>query len=276
MMPQRDRTQDASPVDEHGAEGSDMAWPIRFVGVSKRYGDLDVLRGVDLGFRAGRVSAVLGPNGAGKTTLLKILLGLVRPDEGEVRLRGAPVNGDATYRGELGYMPQLPRFPGNLSARDLAALLDDLRDFAGRPDEDLVEAFGLAADLDKPFRSLSGGTRQKVNAALAFRYGAPVLVLDEPTAGLDPVAARMFKDKVRAERSAGRTVLLTSHDLGQVQAMADDVVFLLEGRVHYAGSLPALLERTGHPDLEGAVAALLTGGDGPEPGPGVPRLEMVR
>lgn len=256
------------------------SWPIQFVGVGKRYGGLDVLRGVDLRCRAGRITAVLGPNGAGKTTLIKILLGLVRPDCGEVRLRGLAVDGDPGYRESLGYMPQLPRFPVSSSARELTALLDDLRDFRGMPDEELVAGFGLGAELDKPFRALSGGTRQKVNAALAFRYGAPVLVMDEPTAGLDPVAARVLKDKLRRVRAEGRTVLLTSHDLGQVQAVADDVTLLLEGRVCYSGSLHALLEGTGWDDLEGAVAALLGGAN--EEGvrlaaPGLePRLEIVR
>jgi Cu-processing system ATP-binding protein len=125
------------------------------------------------------------------------------------------------------------------------------------PDEELLDALKLTPELDKPFRALSGGTRQKVNAALAFRFGAPVLVLDEPTAGLDPVAARVLKNKVRRERDRGRTVLLTSHDLGQVASLADDVVFLLEGSVRFAGPLAQLLEHTGHDDLEGAVAELL-------------------
>ena len=238
---------------------------VRFEGVEKRYGRLPALRGVDAVFEPGRVTAVLGPNGAGKTTLMKTLLGLVRPDTGRVRVGGHVVDGDAGYRAALGYMPQLPRFPGNLSARELAALMADLRAFRGTPDEELVHAFGLAPDLERPFRTLSGGTRQKVNAALAFRFAPPVLVLDEPTAGLDPVAALVLKAKVQRERERGRTVLLTSHDLGQVEALADDVVFLLDGRVRFAGALDALLATTGHADLESAIASLLLH----------PRLEIV-
>jgi Cu-processing system ATP-binding protein len=238
---------------------------VRFQGLEKRYGPLEVLRGVDADFRPGRVGAILGPNGAGKTTLLKCLLGLVRPDRGRVEVGSAEVDGDAEYRRAIGYMPQLPRFPGNLSGRELTALLADLRDFDGVPDEELVEALALAGELDKPFRTLSGGTRQKVNAAVAFRFGTPVLVLDEPTAGLDPVAARVLKEKVRRERDRGRTVLLTSHDLGQVETLADDILFLLDGRVRWAGPMQALLAATGEADLEGAVAALLLH----------PRLEVV-
>ena len=231
--------------------------PLRVHGARKRYGTLDVLRGVDLEPAAGRVTAVLGPNGAGKTTLLKIILGLVRADDGLVEVAGQPVAGDAQYRHGLGYMPQLPRFPGNLSARELTEMLDDLRGFTGDADEELLDAFSLHDELDKPFRTLSGGTRQKVNAALAFRYRPSVLVLDEPTASLDPVASRSLKEKVRRERDSGRTVLLTSHDLGQVQALADDVVFLLEGSVRFRGTLTRLLALTGHTDLEGAIATLM-------------------
>ncbi|MEQ9568554.1 MAG: ABC transporter ATP-binding protein [Longimicrobiales bacterium] len=238
----------ATPLPAHAVHVRD---------VHKRYGPLEVLRGVDLAPGPGRVTAVLGPNGAGKTTLLKAILGLVRPDRGRVEVNGVPVGRDAGIRHAIGYMPQLPRFPGNLTPRELTSLLDDLRAFDGVPDEELADAFGLASEADKPIRTLSGGTRQKVNAALAFRYETPVLVLDEPTASLDPVAARVLKGKVRRVRDAGRTVLLTSHDLGQVQAVADDVVFLLEGRIAFRGSLERLLAATGHADLEGAIATLM-------------------
>ena len=236
--------------------GEHPVW-IRMEGIGKRYGRRPVLRDVDVCFRPGRVTALLGPNGAGKTTLLKMLLGLVRPDDGRVRVGGEPVAHDPAYRSEIGYMPQLPRFPDNLTGRELAAMLDDVRDFRGTADESLVEAFGLEAELDKAFRTLSGGNRQRLNAALAFRYGASVLILDEPTAGLDPLAARVLKDRIRAERDEGRTVVLTSHDLGDLEALADDVVFLLDGIVRFEGEVAELLEATGEADLEGALAHLL-------------------
>ncbi|MFQ5538134.1 MAG: ABC transporter ATP-binding protein [Gemmatimonadota bacterium] len=227
-------------------------------GVRKRFGSLEVLRDVNLDFTRGRVTSVLGPNAAGKTTLIKMILGLVRPDEGEILFDGVRVNGSSEYRRSIGYMPQLPRFPGNLTGRELAEMLDDVRDFHGSPDESLVEAFGLTTEMAKPFRALSGGTRQKLNAALAFRYDGDVLILDEPTAGLDPVASRILKDRVDRERQDGRTILLTSHDLGQLTALTDDVVFLLDGAVHFTGSLEDLLATTGEPDLEGALAHLMT------------------
>jgi Cu-processing system ATP-binding protein len=238
--------------------GDNPVW-VRVQGIRKTFSVRPVLDDVDVCFRPGRITAVLGPNGAGKTTLLKMILGLVRPDDGWVSVGDRRVNGDAGYRRDIGYMPQLPRFPENLSGWELAAMLDDLRGFAGAPDESLLDAFTLRPEMDKPFRTLSGGNRQKLNAALALRYGAGVLILDEPTAGLDPVAARVIKERVRAERDRGCTVLLTSHDLGQLEALADDVVFLLDGVVRFEGEVVALLATTGQTDLEAAIASLIQG-----------------
>lgn len=236
--------------------GEHPQW-IRMEGISKRFGPLQVLDDVDVCFRPGRVTAVLGPNGAGKTTLLKMLLGLVRPDEGNITIGDTTLNGDPAYRENLGYMPQLPRFPQNLTGTEIAAMLDDVRGFEDAPDETLVRDFGLEAEMGKPFRTLSGGTQQKLNAALALRYRAEVIVLDEPTAGLDPVASRVLKERVRWESERGRTVLLTSHDLSQLQSLADDVVFLLDGRVRFEGEIQDLLEATGQDDLEAAIATLI-------------------
>ena len=239
--------------------GDHPVW-VRLEGVSKRFGALEVLRDVDVCFRPGRITAVLGPNGAGKTTLLKMILGLAHPDDGAVTLGEGRVGADAAYRADVGYMPQHPRFPQNLTGWELVAMLDDVRGFEGPADESLLDAFGLRPEMDKPFRTLSGGNQQKLNAALAFRYGAGVLVLDEPGAGLDPVAARVLKERVRAERDRGCTVLLTSHDLGQLQALADDVVFLLDGQVRFEGEVADLLASTGETELEGAIAALILQG----------------
>lgn len=238
--------------------GDHPVW-VRISGVTKRYAGRTVLSDVDVCFRPGRVTAVIGPNGAGKTTLMKALLGLVRPDAGVLRMGDEVLTGTALYRRQVGYMPQLPRFPGNLTGHELAAMLDDLRGLRGKPDERLVEDLGLRSEMDKPFKALSGGNRQKLNAALAFRYETAVLVLDEPTAGLDPVAARVLKERIREERDDGCTVLLTSHDLGQLQALADDVVFLLDGEVRFEGELGQLSEVTEEVDLEAAIAALILG-----------------
>ena len=252
-------------------------------GITKAFAERTVLDGVDLVFHPGAVTALLGPNGAGKTTLLKSILGLVRPDRGSIRVAGAPTDAAGVYRHALGYMPQLPHFPPHMTGRELAAMLDDLRDFEDRPDEELVDAFDLRHDLDKPFRTLSGGTRQKVNAALAFRHGAPILILDEPTAGLDPIAALALKEKIRYTRAGGRTVVVTSHNLGELESVADRVVFLHEGHVRFDGPLETLLESTGRNTLEEAIADLMRGEPGrSDPAPAgrpassKPRMEIVR
>ena len=223
----------------------------------KRFGAVEVLRGVDLRIARGRVTAIVGPNGAGKTTFIKALLGLTRPDAGTLTFFGAPVAGDDAYRARIGYMPQIARFPENLTGHELLALLRDLR---GNPpvDERLLERFSLGDALRKPLRVLSGGTRQKINAAAAFLFAPPCFVLDEPTAGLDPIAAGVLKERIREERAAGNTVILTTHIMSEIDELADDVVFLLEGRVAFSGALSALKRSAGHDHLERAIAELMT------------------
>jgi Cu-processing system ATP-binding protein len=226
-------------------------------GLRKRFGAVEVLRGVDLRIARGRITAIVGPNGAGKTTFIKALLGLTRPDSGTLTFDGAPIAGDDAYRAHIGYMPQIARFPENLTGRELLALLRDLR--SDPPvDERLLEQFALDDALDKPLRVLSGGTRQKINAAAAFLFAPSCYVLDEPTAGLDPIAAGVLKRRIHAERVAGRTVILTSHIMSEIDELADDVVFLLDGRVAFTGELAALKRSAGHDHLERAIAELMT------------------
>jgi Cu-processing system ATP-binding protein len=228
--------------------------------LEKRFGALQVLRDLDLAMGRGRVTAIVGPNGAGKTTLIKIILGLTRADSGSVRVDGRPVATDDSYRARIGYMPQIGRFPENLSALDLMALLRELRGADGSVDEELIDRLRLADELRKPIRTLSGGTRQKVNAVLAFLFRPEILILDEPTVGLDPISSGIVKDKILAERGAGRTVVLTSHIMSDLEELADDVAFLAEGRVGYAGTLFDLKRITCQNNLERAVAAMMTWG----------------
>ena len=233
---------------------------IEIDGLLKRYGKLPVLRGVDLRVERGRVTAVVGPNGAGKTTLIKAVLGLAHPDGGRIAVDGVVLDGGVDYRARIGYMPQIARFPENLTGADLLALLKDLRGDAGAGalDEELIGRFGLGPELDKPLRTLSGGTRQKVNAAMAFLFRPELLILDEPTAGLDPVASSILKDKILAERAAGRTFILTSHIMSELEELADDVAFLLDGQVRFTGPIDDLKRATRQPSLERAVAQMMT------------------
>ena len=232
---------------------------VRILGLWKRFGRLDVLRGVDIEITPGRITAVVGPNAAGKTTLIKTVLGLVRPDRGMVMVNDVVVGRDPAYRKAIGYMPQATRFPEYLTGREILGLVGGLRDRSAGLDEELIAQFGLDTHLDKPIRSLSGGTRQKLNAAVAFLFRPALIILDEPTAGLDPVAAGILKDKVLRAPSRGATVLLTSHIMSEIEELAQDLVFLVEGNVVYQGPVESLLEQSGESRLERAIAAILTG-----------------
>jgi Cu-processing system ATP-binding protein len=230
---------------------------IEIRGLVKAFGKVSVLAGVDVAFAPGRVTAVLGPNAAGKTTLLKTILGLTRADAGEVRLDGKPVGDDPNYRSRIGYMPQLANFPANLKGSELLDMLTALRPGAENLDWSLVEAFGIGDHLNKPIGTLSGGTRQKLNAVIAFLFRPDLLILDEPTAGLDPIAAGVLKKRVSDARTAGKTILVTSHIISEVEELADDVIFILDGKIRYAGSVESLQAGTRQHTLERAIAKLM-------------------
>ncbi len=230
---------------------------ITILGLRKSFGRLDVLRGIDLAIDRGIVTAVVGHNGSGKTTLIKTILGLVRPDSGIVQFDGRVVNGEATYRNQVGYMPQAVRFPDNLTALDLFKMLEDLRGRSAANRERLIERFRLGPELSKPLRTLSGGTRQKVSAVTAFMFQPELLILDEPTAGLDPVSSSILKDMIEEERRQGRTILLTSHIMSEIEELSDRVVFLQDGRIRYEGNVATLRIATGEANLERAIAQMM-------------------
>lgn len=229
-------------------------------GVVKRFGRRTVLAGLDAEIRTGRITALVGPNGAGKTTFLKVLLGLARPTTGQVAIDGVILDGSPDYRAQIGYMPQIVHFPAHLRGSDLMTMVTALRGGTTQPDLSLAEAFDLGDTMRRPLGELSGGTRQKINAVLAFAFAPKLLILDEPTAGLDPLAARVLKDRILAERARGTTVLITSHVLPELEELADDVLFLVEGKTAWSGAVKALTHGTGERTLERAVARLLGGG----------------
>jgi Cu-processing system ATP-binding protein len=233
---------------------------VRMTNLAKAFGSLPVLRSVDLVVRPGRVLAIVGPNGAGKTTLIKCLLGLTHPDAGEILLSGRSVTGDEAYRSRIGYMPQIARYPENLTGAELLEMLEDLRGPGARLDTELIHLLELEPSLAKPLRVLSGGTRQKVNAVMAFLFSPELLVLDEPTAGLDPLSSRILKDKILAARAAGRTFIVTSHIMNELEELADDVAFMLEGRALFVGTLAELKRITAQTTLERSIATMMQRG----------------
>ncbi len=235
-----------------------MSAPLVVSGLRKHFGRLHVLEGVDLALDAGQVTAVVGPNAAGKSTLIKCILGLVRPSGGTIEVLGETVGSDPHYRRFIGYMPQAARFPDNLTGEEVLALLAELRGGEVRHDGVLREALGLSAEtLARPVRMLSGGTRQKLSAIVALRHEAPVLILDEPTAGLDPLTSSHLKELVRQRATSGAAVLLTSHVMAEVEELADALVYLVDGRVRFRGSLDELRLRTGQRGVEHAIAHLM-------------------
>jgi Cu-processing system ATP-binding protein len=226
-------------------------------GLSKRFGSVEVLRSLDIAVARGRVTALVGPNGAGKTTFIKCLLGLTRPDAGVLEIDGVSVRHDERYREHVGYMPQIANFPDNLTGAEFLTLLRTLRE-VDIADERLIDDFGLRPFLNRQLRVLSGGTRQKVNAVAAFLFAPDLLVLDEPTSGLDPVAAGVMKARIRSERAAGRTIVITSHVLSDIDELADDIIYLSEGQVQFSGRSAELRVNTGQPTIERAIATLMT------------------
>jgi len=231
---------------------------IDFSHIAKRYGRLQVLDDVSLNLPMGKSIALIGPNGSGKTTLIKCLLGMVVPDKGSISFKGKDILGDWTYRADIGYMPQIGRYPDNMSIAQVFGMMKDIRCLPENElDEDLVKAFRLPAIYDKRMRTLSGGTRQKVSACLAFLFNPSVIVLDEPTAGLDPVAAGILTKKILEETNKGKLVLITSHILSELDDLVDEVIYLQEGRVRFHKSLPQLQKDTGEQKLVRAIARVM-------------------
>jgi len=229
---------------------------IKVENLKKRFGKLQVLHGVSFDTEDGKCTAIMGPNASGKTTTIKSILGLVIPDEGNITVNGMDIRKGFQYRNLIGYMPQIPTFPENITPRELINLTSKLRTYEKNHAEELIELFEIRDHLDKPFSALSGGTRQKVNAVLAFMFDVPILILDEPTVGLDPVSSKL-KNLIRERKEQGVDVIITSHIVTEIEQLADDMVFLLEGQVIFEGPVKEAIELTQGEDLEDAIAKLI-------------------
>jgi Cu-processing system ATP-binding protein len=225
--------------------------------VSKRFSKLQVLDNISLTCNTGECIALIGPNGSGKTTLIKSILGMVMPDSGFITFNGKNILHDWNYRSQIGYMPQIGRYPDNMTIGNLLVMMKDIRNHKGVLDEDLIMAFELSKMLDKKMRTLSGGTRQKVSAALAFLFNPEVLILDEPTAGLDPVASELLKEKIIKEKKKGKLIFITSHILSELDDLVTQVVFMQEGKLVFHQSIEDLRSYTGELKLNKAIAKIM-------------------
>jgi Cu-processing system ATP-binding protein len=230
---------------------------IEFKNLHKKFGKLVVLNGLDLSIKKGGVFAVLGPNGSGKTTLIKSLLGMVIPNKGTIFFNGKSVLKKWEYRNHLNYLPQIANFPPNLSVIELIKMVKNLRPKESK-EQDLIELFGLEPFLQKKLGTLSGGTKQKVNLVLTFMFDSELIILDEPTTGLDPIALIHLKELITKEKEKGKTILITTHIMSFVDEMADEIVFLLDGQIYFKGSVVSLKEQTNNDNLELAIANLIS------------------
>jgi len=230
---------------------------IRIENLFKQFGGLEALKGMNLEIPEGQATGIVGPNGAGKTTLIKTLLGLVKADSGTIHVDGVKLNGNWQYRENLGYMPQVARYPENMKVHELLEFIKGLRNQEAVFEQELIEQFKLGPELDKQLRTLSGGNRQKVGATLAMMFDPKLLFFDEPTAGLDPQASHKFKQRVQAEKERGKTVIITSHIMSELEQLVDYVVFILDGKIRYYGSMENILTENKEERLEGAIAKMM-------------------
>jgi len=223
----------------------------------KVFGKNRVLKNIDLTIESGKVTALVGPNGSGKTTLIKTILGLVRPTNGKIEVDGTTVTEDYLYRNKIGYMPQIAKYPDNLTGNEIVSLIRSIRESNEFSDVELMIPLKLEAEMEKPFKNLSGGTKQKISALIAFAFNPKIIILDEPTAGLDPISSSYFKDLVLKQKEKKKTIVLTSHLMNEVQELSDEIVFLLEGEIKFKGTINSLLEDKKETKLERAIAELM-------------------
>ncbi len=211
--------------------------PLQIRGLVKRYGKVQAVRGIDLDVQPGEVFAFVGPNGAGKSTTIRCILDLLRPSAGEIRVFGLdPRQHGADIRRRTAYIPGELRLPERLTGRQFVESIGHLRQgFARDRMLELADRFKL--ELDRRIRHLSSGNRRKVSLLSAFLTDADLLILDEPTGGLDPLMQHEFLELVRERRAQGATVFLSSHILSEVQNVADRLAVLRAGQIVTSGTV---------------------------------------
>ena len=212
---------------------------IQIKNLHKSYQKNHVLNGINLNIDKGGIWAILGPNASGKTTLIKSILGMVIPENGQIEINDENILNQWRFKSKLNYLPQIARFPDNLTVTELFNMIEELRGAKGDL-QSLINKFDLKSHLKIKLSNLSGGTKQKVNLALALMYDNPICIFDEPTAGLDPVALIELKNMLLQLKQNGKLVIITTHIISLVEELADKIIFLLEGEIRFEGTTKQL------------------------------------
>ena len=230
---------------------------IEIKNVSKKFGKLEVLKNVSVSCKSGQCIALIGPNGCGKTTLIKSILVMVLPDEGSMEFNQKSIFGDYSYREKIGYMPQIGRYPDTMTIGEIIEMVKKIRNSKNNLDEDLFRDFEIEKMLNKQMRTLSGGTTQKISAVLAFLFNPDVLILDEPTAGLDPLASELLKEKIIKEKEKGKLIIITSHLLSELDDLISEIIFMQDGKIFFHKKVNELREETQEDKISKAIAKIL-------------------
>jgi Cu-processing system ATP-binding protein len=231
---------------------------IEAIQVNKKFGALQVLNKVSFKGYLGECIALVGPNGCGKTTLIKCILGMVRPDSGTLLCNNTNIASGWEYRSQIGYMPQIGRYPENMKIGQVLDMLRDIRQKKNGLDEDLIHAYNLEKLYDKRMGTLSGGTMQKVSAAIAFLFQPKILILDEPTAGLDPLSSEILKDKIQTEKKNGKLIFITSHILSELDELVSDLIYMQDGNIIFHKNLEMFKAEMHETKLSKAIAQFMT------------------
>lgn len=230
---------------------------IKVDNITKSFGKFKAINGLNLQLNKGECIALIGPNGCGKTTLIKSILGMVLPELGNIEFDGKSIKNDNEYRKHIGYMPQIGRYPENMTIGQVIDMIKGIRNHSSALDLELYQKYNINNILEKKMRTLSGGTTQKVSAVLAFMFNSKVLILDEPTAGLDPISSEILKDKIIDAKNKGCLILITSHLLSELDDLVTQVVFMQDGKLILHENVEKLKIDTGEPTIAKSIIHLL-------------------
>jgi Cu-processing system ATP-binding protein len=231
---------------------------IEIKNLTKKFNKFTALNQVNIRFNDGHSVALIGPNGCGKTTLIKCILGLNVVVDGDILVNNESVKEHYLYRKNIGYMPQIGRYPENMTIAQTIQMIKDTRKVSeSELDTELLEAFELESIFDKKMRTLSGGTTQKVSAVLAFLFNPGIIILDEPTAGLDPLASEILKNKIIKEKNKGKLIIITSHLLSELDDIVSEIVFMNEGKVIVHQSVEELMTERKTEKISESIISIL-------------------